>query len=291
MEQNVNTTEEFLSTAKKCIYKNVGYDLVVYVHLPEKITGKIPVAVDIHGGGWISPEYMAEGEYAAWGGLIKELNRKGIAFVNVQYRLGSEKDRHPNLVYDCMDALAWVSSDPEGLGFDPDRIAVMGASAGGHLSLLSALGTSGYPDAKRPAYKISAIVDICGPTDLCNYDYEKYTAVRDVIDVVFGGAYERFPDEYKRFSPIYYIDNVINPPALQIIHGDSDSIVPFQQSYDLFEKTRKLGWDVQMHVLKNADHGGNSANGQEVVPDASSIMTVTQDFLIKHLSGKSKKNQ
>lgn len=286
MSQNSDIVEEFLSTAKKYIYKHIDAEdenLVVYVHLPDNSAGKIPVVVNIHGGGWVVPEYSAEREYESWGGLIRSLNSEGIAFVNVQYRLGSEKDRHPKLVHDCMDAIAWVASDPQKAGFDPDRIALMGASAGGHLSLLSAFGTSGYPDMDRPAYKIRALVDISGPVDLCGYDYEKCTAVRDLIHIVFGGSYAQLPSEYERFSPIKYIDQVSNPPALQIIHGDCDSVVPVGQSYTLYEEAKKRGWDVYLHILKNADHGGGSANGETVVPDASSIMTVTLEFLLRQL--------
>ncbi|MHB1484161.1 MAG: alpha/beta fold hydrolase [Saccharofermentanales bacterium] len=285
MDRNRYSIKKFLSTAKKCTYKQTeSENLAVYVHLPKNATGKLPVVINLHGGGWAVNEYTTEHDYAMWGGTATRLNNAGIAFVNVQYRVCSEKSRHPDLVYDCMDAAAWVASDPEKIGFDSDRIAVMGESAGGHLSLLTALGSSGYPDPERAPYRISAVVDMSGPTDLCSSDYMRNPVASMFGENVFGKSYEQLPDQYKRFSPIYYMDSVKNPPALAIIHGDSDIVVPADQSIRLYEEAKKRGWDVRLYMFKNAGHGFVPINGKRVIPNSSEVVTIAEKFLIGQLT-------
>lgn len=275
------------AAAETYVYKRVdGEELLAYVHLPEKAESSLPVVINFHGGGWIGSS--PEGVYSMLGGTVKRLNQSGIAFVNVQYRLGSEKNRYPKLVLDCMDAVAWVASDPEKIGFDRERMAAMGVSAGGHLALLAALGQSGFPVAGRAPYHVRAVVDVCGPTDLCFYTPDRLNQdIRYVLNIVFGGTYEQLPELYRQFSPIYYMDSVDHPPALLIIHGDRDSLVPIEQSYLLYEEAKKRGWDVYLHILKNANHAFLPENAKRTIPCFSSIFTTTEEFLKKHLCSAS----
>ena len=87
-----------------------------------------PAVLSIHGGGYIlgSPQMEAFGT----GGLARDL---GVVTVSPDYRLAPEHP-FPAALDDCMTTLGWMRAHAEELGIDPDRIAVMGASAGGGLA-------------------------------------------------------------------------------------------------------------------------------------------------------------
>ncbi len=278
--------EKYMASSTKYFYKHEdGEDLYVRVHMPQNKAAKVPVVVDIHGGGWIGSE--PENNYYMWGGSIDRLNAAGIAFVEVNYRLGSEKNRHPKLILDCMDAVDWVVRDPEELGFDADRIASMGGSAGGHLALMTALAQSAYPRKGRTPFIIRAVVDCNGPTDLRIIPENHWVeGIHDVLEIVFGKSYDESPEEYKKFSPIFYMDAVKIPPALLIVHGDRDELVPIDQSYRLHEEAKKRGWDTQMHILHNAGHDFLPNGFKHTKPCFSSIHRTAEAFLKRILLGE-----
>ncbi|WP_319444893.1 MULTISPECIES: alpha/beta hydrolase [unclassified Mycobacterium] len=100
----------------------------VLVMTPSEQGGPRPAVLWIHGGGMIagSPQFEAAGSAR----LARDLNA---IVVSPDYRLAPENP-FPAGLDDCMATLRWMRANAEELGLDPDRIAVMGASAGGGLS-------------------------------------------------------------------------------------------------------------------------------------------------------------
>ena len=96
-------------------------------------TGTLPVVVNFHGGGWVSGDaYQSEW----WCAGIAA--RAEVVVVSVDYRLAPEY-RFPVPAEDCYAATAWVAANATSLGVDPNRLAVMGDSAGGNLAAAVAL--------------------------------------------------------------------------------------------------------------------------------------------------------
>jgi acetyl esterase len=95
-------------------------------------TGRIPVVVNFHGGGWVSGDaYQSEWWCAGIAARAKVL------VVSVEYRLAPEH-RFPTAAEDCYAATEWVAANADALGIDPNRLAVMGDSAGGNLAAVVA---------------------------------------------------------------------------------------------------------------------------------------------------------
>jgi acetyl esterase/lipase len=232
------------------------------VYLPETRSGKLPVVMWIHGGGW--RQGSKDKTPAA------RLTRRGYAVVSVQYRL-SGVAKFPAQIHDCKAAVRWVRANAGRYGFDADRIAAWGASAGGHLVAL--LGTSG--DAKElegeghPGFssRVQAVVDFFGPTDFLRMNSGFRDGVEGKIDhdaadspesLLVGGPIGQHRDKVAAANPITYVSR--SAPPFLIMHGDRDPLVPLEQSELLRDALQKAGVPVTMQVVKGAGHGFSGPN-------------------------------
>ena len=108
-------------------------DISVRIYRPVNATGTLPGVYFIHGGGMILGTVDGEDPVAT---MICDL--VGAVVVSVEYRLSPETP-HPGPVEDCYAGLSWVAKNAAELGIDTDRLAVYGASAGGGLTIATAL--------------------------------------------------------------------------------------------------------------------------------------------------------
>jgi acetyl esterase/lipase len=93
---------------------------------------KAPVLVAMHGGGW---QAGTRATYKYWGPFLA---RNGIAVLSIEYRLGPP-GLYPKAVYDAKAAIQFVRAKAATFDIDPDRVGLIGDSAGAHLSALVAL--------------------------------------------------------------------------------------------------------------------------------------------------------
>lgn len=109
------------------------HDITAVVVRPSSASGPTPVLYNIHGGGMIIGSYRSlTDDFLDW---VEEF---GFTLVSVDYRLAPET-KHPGPVEDCYRGLVWVSENASELSIDPERIVIVGASAGGGLAAGTAL--------------------------------------------------------------------------------------------------------------------------------------------------------
>ena len=102
--------------------------------------GAHPVVVAVHGGGWQAGSRNA---YQTWGSYLSE---RGIAVYSIDYRLSKPgQPSYPQAVHDVIAAIRFVKHNAADLNVDPDRVALMGGSAGGHLVALVGLAGDAAP--------------------------------------------------------------------------------------------------------------------------------------------------
>ena len=127
----------------------VGSGSRALVHRPKGAIGPLPCVVNFHGGGWV----QGNPEQSAWmSSRVAVRNR--VAVISPAYRLAPE-DPFPAGVEDCWSSLTWIVEHAEELGINPERIAVMGDSAGGNLAAVTALLAR---DAGAPALRAQVLI-------------------------------------------------------------------------------------------------------------------------------------
>ena len=233
LEKLINPVPEIpddVEEIKNIEYKNInGKSLQLDIYKPKNIDDNSPLLIFIHGGGWKGGE---RSDYLIY---LVDFAKRGYITATVSYRLLKDAS-YPACVEDINDALNWFYKNGDNYGYDPDRIALIGGSAGAHLALMEAYGWEN-PQVKtdcidifEPKQKIKAVVDIYGPIDLTTECARNQSLVTSFI----AHSYEDAPELYREASPIQYLDK--NDPPTMILHGTSDKLVPISQS-DLL-KTR-----------------------------------------------------
>lgn len=105
-------------------YGKYGEESLLDVYCPEGTTEKLPTIVSIHGGGYV---YGSKEIYRRY---CMDLARRGFTVVNFNYRL-APKHRFPAPLEDTNIVMEWVCRNADTYHMDPDRIFVVGDSAGG----------------------------------------------------------------------------------------------------------------------------------------------------------------
>jgi len=238
------------------------------VYLPEEGNGPFPVIVSIHGGAFKAGDKGDSQVIPMLEGL-----KRGYAVVSINYRLSQEAN-FPSQIFDVKAAVRWIRANSKQYKFNPDKIAVWGGSAGGHLSAL--LGTSGDVSEledlslgnANESSRIQAVVDWFGPTDFLKMDEQlkeskvKNPQIHSVPDSpeseLIGKNLEDAPDLVRTANPETYI-TPDDPPFL-IQHGLIDHLVPYQQSFNLAKKLEHaIGKEkVSLELLQETGHGGPS---------------------------------
>jgi acetyl esterase/lipase len=204
--------------------KGDNYELKLNLFTPKTSSKALPLVVMVHGGCWIDGGRV---DYNYYGVKLAEL---GYAAATVDYRV-ADQARYPAAVDEVRNAIQWLKDHAKTYNFDPDRIALLGGSAGGHLVELIGYSantpTAEHPDGPGP--KLKAIVAFYGWSDLTE------PGVRDAYwnEAFLGKKYEDAPQLYKEASPITHVSKQ-SPPTI-LLQGTIDAIVPLSQSVKLAE--------------------------------------------------------
>jgi acetyl esterase/lipase len=226
---------ESIEVVRDMVYKQVdSISLKLDVYREKDFSTPGPALVFIHGGGW------SKGDKSDYLPYLIDYAKKGYVTVTVSYRL-SKVAHFPAAVEDIHDAVQWVRVHAGELLINPEKIALIGGSAGGHLAMMQAFSdTTGS--------KVQAVVNIYGPTDLTT----EYARNRGECLQFLGKSYAEAPELYRAASPRTYI-SADDPPTLTF-HGTIDSLVPVSQSDSLHKWLERAGVPNEYHRLKGWPH-------------------------------------
>ena len=215
----------------------------VDVHLPEpgKATGSGVVVLPGGGYGGVSMDF--EGVHSA-----KFLTDNGIAAFVVRYR-HAPRFRHPLPSDDARRAVRLVRSRAVEFHIAPNRIGLMGFSAGGHLaSTVITRVDAGKPAAADPIDKVSA------RPDFAILVYPVITLMKE--EFVHKGSRSNLTGDDRKLWPELSSELHVtkDTPPVFLIHGGQDKGVPPENSMMFAEACRKAGVSVELHVLSHGEH-------------------------------------
>jgi len=259
------------------VYKTVQQcDIRADVYRPSFVSGQTPVILWIHGGALILGSRTDINR-----GQLKEYLRAGYTLVAIDYRLAPET-KLPAIVEDLRDAFRWVrEKGPSLFGADRDRIAAIGHSAGGYLTLMSGFSVSprpkvlvsfyGYGDITGdwlskpdPFYRQQPLVSrerayghvgnsVISETRGNRRPFYLYCRQQGIWSREVTGHDPQ--QEPLAFVPLCPIRNVTAdyPPTL-LLHGDQDTDVPYQQSAAMAAELSRLGVVHELITISSGPH-------------------------------------
>ena len=251
--------------------------------LPEKRIGNepLPLVVWIHGGGW------RNGDKRSGLNRVAPLAASG-RYVggSIGYRLSGEA-QWPAQIHDCKAAIRWLRAHAKEYGIDPNRIAVWGSSAGGHL--VSMLGTSGGVKELEgklgkhgdQSSRVQAVVNYYGPSALLLMNSKPSRIDHDAPDSpeskLIGVPIQKAKAKTRQASPLTHATKD-DAPHLHV-HGTDDPLVPFHQSEILHAALKKAGVESTLITVQKGEHRAPRP------VDAKQVRA----FLERHLHGRGKR--
>lgn len=237
---------------RNLVYRNVGgLALSGDCYRPET-TGAVPVVIAVHGGGW---KLGSARFYQHWGPYLAA---RGIALFAIDYRLvESNRHHYPAAAEDVCAAVRFVRANAERLGIDPQRIGLIGDSAGAHLATLAALaGDADAPDKGR-ALGIKTVVAVYGVYDLvAQWQHDLQARPHDQITEIFMG-HSPLEDRlhFMAASPLSHVTRRSADTAFLVAWGTADDIVDWaSQSRPFVSALKQAGCFVRTVAITDAPH-------------------------------------
>ncbi len=242
-------------TMKDVVYATVGGQaLALDLYLPAGQSRKPPLVVYVHGGAWTTG---SKAQYPAF------LVEHGFAVASLDFRSSSEAP-FPADIHDIKAGIRFLRAKAPEFGYRADRIAIVGASSGGHLAALVGVtngnreleGTEG--DYLRESSAVQAVVSYFGASDLTTILAQSTPAglaVREpALKRLLGDSPLAVPELARQASPVFHVD--ARSPPLFLLHGDQDTQMPVNQALELQSVYEGAGRPVEVLFLHGVGHDG-----------------------------------
>jgi len=231
-----------------------------------------PGMVFLHGGAW---QFGSPRQFLRQAGYLAK--RHHIFCVSVDYRM-SEEAPFPAALQDAKCAVRWVRSRSAELRIDPEKIGIVGGSAGGHLAAMVAAtpdvpeyegdgGCSQYPSHVNLALFLNGEFDL--------WDLVDKGSLLGAMELFFGGSPKDIPQRYDEASPIKRLHKGM-PPAL-FLHGDRDTCVSHAQSVRTHERLLQTGAESEIEIYRGKGHAWFNR-----APDFLPVLKRMEEFIVKH---------
>lgn len=203
---------------------------------------KVASVVIVHGGGWVAGDKRIDVQP-----LFKPLSDAGLAWFSINYRLATDATQFGVAVDDVRQAIRYVKSHAAALNIDPDRIGLVGESAGGQLAAIATLRGGAEVSVK-------AVVLLYAPTNLVELLNNSNYVPPQIRASIRGMPWEQMVlAGLSQLSPVNNVRR--NMPPFLLIHGTDDALVPFQQSREMCRRMTEVGASCQIYAVEGGGHG------------------------------------
>ena len=217
---------------------------------------KLPLIVFVQGSAW-----HKQNKYTN----IPQLSRfalRGYVVAFVEYR-ESDIAPFPAQAQDCKTAIRFMKAHVDDYGVDAENVFLWGDSSGGHTVMMAGITGDSAPDTAdygEFSCKVNAIVNYYGPVDLAKMCEQPSTMNHGLPDSPEGYLIGKLsvlehPDKVRAANPVAYIFADKECPPVLTMHGDTDRLVPFEQSVIIHKALIAAGKYSEYYKLLGADHG------------------------------------
>ena len=233
-----------------------GVELAGDLYLP-KGAKAAPALVAVHGGGWVQG---ARSAFQYWGPYLAS---RGIGMFSISYRLAAKGKMFPQAVQDILAGVQFMRGKAGEFGIDPARIGLLGASAGGHLASLAALGgkkfTGGYPQDPfaSTSAEVKALIGVYGVYDLVAMwtTYQLQGGLDNNIQKFLGAPPMENRQLYFDATPISYATFANNKIGVLLATGTADDLVdPTEHTQPFMLALKQAGFFVRPCIVQGAPH-------------------------------------
>ncbi|MDW5290272.1 alpha/beta hydrolase [Formosa sp. PL04] len=287
--------QAILETFKKkevVVYKtvdSVALKMTIFYPDSSKIQPENPWMLHVHGGGWAggSQYNILLKSYLR---SLNSLLDHGVVCATIEYRKARGNSTAYDAVVDAKDAARFLLKHAEQYKLDTENYGVWGGSAGGHLSLVTALGDNSdfigdlelsgfYPEFKCVAAYFPF-------TSCVNPELRPGSIFEDETLFVrlLGAPLNEKPELAKLLSPTELLTE--SSPSILLLHGEKDTTLPIINSTYMVEVANEKNADVELLTIKNAGH---SFKGSDISPSIEEINDYATQFICSHLKEESNK--
>ncbi len=235
-----------------------------------------PAIVFLHGGSWM---FGSPSQFHTHAAYLAE--KYGFFAMSVDYRLSIEAE-FPAALQDAKCAIRWLRSRAGDLNIDPDRIAVCGGSAGGHLSSMVLTtagveeyeGNGGYDDYSS---EVNLGIIFNGEFDM--WDLVEKGSLIQTMRLFIGGTPEEVPEKYDELSSIQRIHEDV-PPIL-FLHGTVDLCVSHEQALAFQKKMEEFGNYSEVQLYPGKPHAWFNNE-----PDKTTTIKRMEKFIVDQFNLK-----
>ncbi|KAL6139973.1 hypothetical protein ACLB2K_058274 [Fragaria x ananassa] len=224
------------------------------LYLPKNIDGKKPVVVFVTGGAWIIG-------YKAWGSLLGlQLAERNIIVACIDYR-NFPQGTISDMVEDASRGISYICNNIADYGGDPDRIYLMGQSAGAHISscalLEQAIKESKKEEISWSVSQIKAYFGLSGGYNLFNLvdHFDSRGLYRSIFLSIMEGE-----ESFHRFSPEVRVQDPGNKdvvsilPPITLFHGTADYSIPSDASKIFVDVLQRVGAQADLVLYDGKTH-------------------------------------
>ena len=265
-------------------YENVAMKMDI---LKPQSKTPLPAIVYVTGGGFINANKDNGIQ------LRMHLAEAGYVVASIQYRVAPTA-KFPQPLEDVKSSIRYLKAHADQFNIDPDRVGIVGGSAGGYLTAMAGTtsGTTSFDKGENldQSSSVKAAVDLYGLSDLTRIGDDYSDAVKEAHksagatealwvngSPVFGGRDGGIladPAAAKAADPMTYVGK--NSAPMLLMHGTKDFVVSPSQTDLLFQALRKEGIPSGRYLVEGAAHGG-------VYWDQAEALSIITDFFNKYL--------
>jgi acetyl esterase/lipase len=247
-----NGVEPGKLTQRDLTYATVaGQELKLDVYRPASLADSAgaPAVVVVHGGSWRTGD---KGDVPAFSAMLAG---RGYAVFDVAYRLAPDA-RFPAAVSDVKCAIGYIKANAASFGIDPDRLVLLGRSAGAQIALVTAYAPDAAelpPSCPAGDTSVRGVIGYYAPTLMDYYKVIKPELSPGALDDYLGGPPENFAEVYRLSRPASWLGP--NTPPTLLLHGSRDQFVRPADSAAIADELDRLGRPYAFVELPWANHG------------------------------------